>query len=712
MYILSLQNPKLKSSLKMNLKSSFLVTFFSLFFFSLEAFSHDGDLHDVGDNVQGASLNIISYKTAIDENKNNIFGLHFLIQSGWKTYWRFAGDAGYGVEVDWSRSKNVQSLEIAWPAPSRYFSYDLETIGYENEVVLPFYVSPKDDRADLVIDLDVDYLVCKDVCIPKSETINFTLPVGRPQMTKDSNLIDQYLSKVPRSEEFTNIQVSSVKFYDDESKRLVIRAISDETFIDPDVFLEFSSDFNSGPPKVSLENKYLSEYEFNLDESFNDITSHLPLVVTLVDGRRALEKRINFVETISSYPGEINIITILLFSLLGGLILNLMPCVFPVLSLKAIGLLQLGSSGRTIRKNFFNTAIGIWFSFFILAILVAALRSFGYMVGWGFQFQHPSFLVSMSAVLLIFCCNFWGLFQFSMPSFLQRINTNIFSLKNRNYQNSFSYNFFSGSLLTLLATPCTAPFVGTATGFALTTGIKEIFLVFLVLGFGFSLPYLALSSFPKAVYFLPKPGRWINTVKIFLGLLLFVTVVWLLSILSSQVSTKDIIVTSSLLFCIFLFFLAKKFDYFFDSLKKHSSAIFVLIILTIFSYGITVVPEKIKDKDILWKPFNESEIIDLVNAGNVVLVNVTADWCITCKVNKNLVLDRGPVFELLSSNKIIGQEADWTLPSLTITEYLSKFQRSGIPFNVIYGPRSPNGIVLPEILTQNSILSAVDKVSN
>ena len=254
--------------------------------------------------------------------------------------------------------------------------------------------------------------------------------------------------------------------------------------------------------------------------------------------------------------------------------------------------------------------------------------------------------------------------------------------------------------------------MGTATGFALTTGIKEIFLVFLVLGFGFSLPYLALSSFPKAVYFLPKPGRWINTVKIFLGLLLFVTVVWLLSILSSQVSAKDIIVTSSLLFCIFLFFLAKRFDYFFDSLKKHSSAIFVLTILAIFSYGITIVPEKIKDKDILWKPFNENEIIDLVNAGNVVLVNVTADWCITCKVNKNLVLDRGSVFELLFSNKIIGQKADWTLPSLTITEYLSKFQRSGIPFNVIYGPRFPNGIVLPEILTQNSILSVVDKVSN
>jgi len=712
MYILSLQNPKLKSSLKMNLKLRFLVTFCTILFFSLEVFSRDGDLYDVEENDQGTSLKILSYKTAIDKTGKNIFGLHFLIQPDWKTYWRFAGDAGYGVEVDWSKSKNIKSLEIAWPAPSRFFSYGLETIGYENEVVLPFYIVPKDGQADLKIDLEVDYLVCKDVCIPKSEAINFILPVGRAEITKYGDLIDKYLSKVPKSEEFTNIKVSSVKFYDDESKRLVIKATSNKPFVDPDVFLEFSSDINAGPPKVSLESEDLSRYEFNLGKNFGDITSHLPLIITLVDGQRALEKTVNSVEIISSYLGEIDIITILFFSLLGGFILNFMPCVLPILSFKAIGFLRSDLSKKTIRKNFFNTAIGIWFSFFMLAILVVALRSFGHTVGWGFQFQHPFFLIFMSAVLLIFCCNFWGFFEFSMPSFLQKINTNIFNVRNRDYQNGFFYNFFSGSLLTLLATPCTAPFVGTATGFALTTGVREIFLVFLLLGFGFSVPHLVLSLFPKFVYLLPKPGKWMNSVKILLGLLLFVAVVWLLSILSNQISIQDLIATSSLLLCIVLFFLAKKFDYFFGSLKKHSSVIFFLTILAIFSYGINIVPGKVKSKDILWEPFNEDQIAGLVDAGNVILVNVTADWCITCQMNENFVLDRGSVFELLSLNKIIGQKADWTLPNSVITEYLSKFQRSGIPFNVIYGPGSPNGIVLPEILTQNSVLSAVEKVSH
>jgi len=711
MYILSLQNPKPKSSLKMNLKFISLIIFLVLVFSLQKSFSHDGEIHDISQGDEGASLEIISYKTAVDREERSIFGLHFLIQPGWKTYWRFAGDAGYGVEIDWSGSRNIKSLEIAWPAPERYFSYGLETIGYENQVVLPFYILPHNYRSNLEINFVVDYLVCKDLCIPKSEVITLLLPAGSAKKTKNSDLIDEYLLKVPKPEELTNIKVGPIKFYDDR-KKLTIEARSNDPFIDPDVFLEFASDLNSGPPKILLKNKYLSTYEFTLGENFDDIINHFPLIVTLVDGQRALEKKFNSVEVVTSYFGQIDILTILLLSVLGGFILNLMPCVLPVLSFKAIGFLQSGSSGKTIRKNFFNTAIGIWFSFFVLAILVAALRSFGHMVGWGFQFQHPFFLVFMSVILLLFCCNFWGFFEFSTPSFLRMVNMNIFKFKNQNYQNSFSYNFFSGSLLTLLATPCTAPFVGTATGFALTTGTQEIFLVFLSLGFGFSLPYLALSSFPNVIYLLPKPGKWIHTVKIFLGLLLLVTVIWLLSILSSQVSPKDLAITLLLLFCFFLFFLAKKFDYFLEPLRKYSSAILFLTILIIFSYGASIIPEKVKDEKMLWKSFNEKQIVDLVNSGNVVLVNITADWCITCKINKNLVLDRGAVFELLSSSKIIGQEADWTLPDVTIVEYLSKFQRSGIPFNIVYGPSFPNGIVLPEILTQRSILSAVEKASN
>ena len=313
----------------------------------------------------------------------------------------------------------------------------------------------------------------------------------------------------------------------------------------------------------------------------------------------------------------------------------------------------------------------------------------------------------MAIVVIIFACNLWGLFEIKIPSTITKI------AKNTAISQKLLANFFQGVLATLLATPCSAPFLGSAIAFSLSRGATEILLVFSTMGIGLSIPYLTFAFFPKLSLYLPKPGIWIIYLKKLLGLSLLATSFWILSILASVASSLIAsLVGLSLIAIIFLIclnfhFPGKKVIYL-------SSCISIALVAM-------VVPYQLLDRGLMhqepiwnegttinWQKLDVEEIKSMVSLGRVVFVDVTADWCITCKVNKVIVLNRDPTLTKLRGNEVIKMQADWTLPSAEIANYLASFQRYGIPFNAVYGPAAPDGIALPELLRSQSVLDAIN----
>jgi thiol:disulfide interchange protein len=340
---------------------------------------------------------------------------------------------------------------------------------------------------------------------------------------------------------------------------------------------------------------------------------------------------------------------IVLLAFLGGVLLNVMPCVLPVLSIKLFGLLQHGGQDRrVVIRDALASAAGIVFSFMVGGFLIIAAKETGKAVGWGIQFQNPIFVLFLIVLVLLFALNLWGIFEIPLPNALSRVGS-----IGQDDEGPLSY-FVSGMFATLLATPCSAPFLGTAMGFALTQSAGTILLIFLSSALGLSFPYFVLAVVPSALLWLPRPGAWMAKLKAVLGLLLAGTGIWLGWIFVQQVGwIKPAIETSG---------------------------------------------------PIHWVPFKEVDIQRTVDSGKPVFVDVTAAWCLTCKVNERLVIDNPEVVAEFNRRGIVMMRADWTNQDAAIGEYLKKFGRAGIPFYALYYPKQ-DPIVFSELLTSSKLLS-------
>ena len=350
----------------------------------------------------------------------------------------------------------------------------------------------------------------------------------------------------------------------------------------------------------------------------------------------------------------------LFIAFIGGVILNFMPCVFPVLSLKIYNVLsqkQQNINNKIVKKNFFATILGIIFSFFVLSLITVFLKSVGHNLGWGFQFQSPFFLLFMILILIIFSLNLIDIFSIDIPLFFKKYLNKIIDLNKQNSE--FYQNFFLGSFITILSTPCSAPFIGTALGFAFVSPNQIIFLIFFCIGLGLSSPYIILATRPQLLTFLPKPGVWMKKFKYFLSLLLILTAVWLFSVLLVQV----------------------------NAINNNS-----------------------KNND--WIDFDTIKIEELINENNIVFLDITADWCLTCFYNKKTVLDRKKVKNIFKRYDVKKIRGDLTKPNKEINKYINSFGRFGIPFNVVYSSSAPQGILLPEVLTVQNLLSTFDSIKN
>jgi suppressor for copper-sensitivity B len=453
--------------------------------------------------------------------------------------------------------------------------------------------------------------------------------------------------------------------------------------------------------------------EFNLDVN-NDIDMISINKIEKFYGQNLVEKKFESSQDFSEIDMSLNIkgtkknpnkiYFMILLAMFGGLILNIMPCVLPVISIKLISVLKhSGAPISHVRFSFFSTIIGILSCFMLLAFISFAIQSAGSSLGWGFQFQNPFFLIFLIMILVFFIAELLGIFEINFSQILATFLDKKISEKEAQ-KNIFIPNFLSGILAVLLATPCSAPFLGSAISFAITQDFFTILLIFTFIGVGFSAPYIILIISPQLINFLPKPGKWMIKIKHLMAGFLVATAVWLTFVLSNTIG-----IFPSLLVAVFSILI-------FCSLKiktKMVKIIFItLVIILSFTLPFDFHDRQLKlksEQDTYWQFFDESILQNLIAQNKIIIVDVTADWCLTCKFNKMLVLNDKEITRKLKSGEIIGLRADITKPDSDVMKFLAKHNRYAIPFNAVYGPNAKNGLLASEFLNKKQLLILIEK---
>ena len=653
------------------------------------------------------SVQLVTAQNGVGPQAGTLSGALVIdLEHGWKTYWRSPGEVGIPPQLEWQGSANVDSVQMHWPEPKRFTAFGIENFGYETRVVFPLQIKLTAPGAAAELNARLDLLVCSEVCVPETLDLNLTLPTGVGQDHVAGKFISDALARVP--DEDQSEWVTSVStFVDPERTELIVEATSSRAFQSPDLFPEFGAGTALGKPDIRLSNgnqKLWARFPIN---AVNEETWR-PVTLTLTDKTKQAftvspvhlsePPRAPF-ERVTEDTTVMTIAWFAAIAVIGGLILNVMPCVLPVLSIKFSSALKtIDKSKREIRAGFLATAGGVMAFMWLLAAILIALKGAGAVVGWGVQFQNPAFLAVMMTVLLAFAGNLFGLFEINIPAGLQT-RMSVFGGTSR------AGDFATGFFAAMLATPCSAPFLGTAVAFALAGRGVDIFVVFTALGIGLALPYLLVAARPSLASALPKSGRWMLWIKWVMGLLLLGTVVWLAWVMVG-VANVTAAAGTILAGLVLVGILAVGVRYPGRSATAAVALIFATAIST--SYIATPAPRDAPTQEKLpWVAFDRPSIARLVSRGHTVFVDVTADWCVTCKANKALVLEREPVATALTAPNVTLMQADWTQPDDRISRFLEAHGRFGIPFNVVYGPSAPDGIILPEILRSASVLDAL-----
>ena len=643
-------------------------------------------------------------------------GLELKLDEGWKTYWRSPGDAGLPPTLDWKGSHNLDRATLLYPAPERIQVLGIQTFGYKHEVVFPIDLKLADRGKPVEAKLAVDLLICADQCIPKHLELSLAIPAGAAAPDGDAQLLAKARAEVPTDSRASGISVRSVQEVADSkgAPELQVVASSERPFDKPDIIPELVPEAALGSPHIALSTDR-REGTFTLPLGrklpFGAHLAGRQATLTVTDGNRALEVRTDITRGASTAveTQQESLLAMIGIALLGGLILNLMPCVLPVLSLKLLSVLrQGGRAPAAVRAGFLATAAGIVASFLVIAGVLIVLKSAGGTIGWGIQFQEPAFIAALAVLVTLFACHLVGLFEVPLPRFLANAASS-----RTGPDESLAGHFVTGAFATLLATPCSAPFLGTAVAFALASDAPHMLAIFFALGIGLALPYLLVAAFPSLAARMPRPGIWMLRLKQAMAVPLVLTAAWLVAVLASQVGTMAAVVTTLLLGFIAAMLFAR------HRLPEARRRI-VFPVVAVLSIAAIILPDALArelgrqdrpvDDGIAWRSFDRDQIRSLVSQGKTVFVDVTADWCLTCQANRRFVLANPDIAKRLDA-QTVPMQADWTRPNAIIAAYLASYGRYGIPFNVVYGPGTPAGIVLPELLTDADVGAALDKAA-
>ena len=669
----------------------------------------------VGDSAFG-EVRLVSAVSAMGYLEELPLGLEFRLAPGWKIYWRTPGEAGLPPTLDLQMANGAPlQSQIEWPVPKRFNAFGFDNFGYADAVILPVAVRGYEPGAALQIRGQIEALVCSDICVPLAGALRLDLADGPAEPSSMAMAIAQFAAKVPRIDAPSPIKIATA-WQSGSQLKIGFAATSQPV---TEIFVEGPAGIAFKQP-VFANNIAVIDLEGDLKMPLAGQTVDLTVIAgdDFTTQSIMVEKDTLFAEAFAagkSMPTDAGAMaqfwTVIGFAFLGGLILNLMPCVLPVLAIQLAAIIEAsGQSRGFVRLRFGAGAMGILSSFALLAARLAALRLAGGQIGGGIQFQSSVFLASMMLVLGLFTLNMLDRFFLPIPAFLQASlcgkgqNINGQNTNEQGRPTILFGDFMAGMLATLLATPCSAPGVGSAVTVAFTGDMAQLFAVFMAMGAGLAAPWGLVVLFPALVGFLPRPGHWMVWLKRGLAGLLIATMIWLAWLMQTIQGGPAALLLLGLIGFVFLAVLFRQ-------------RIGILLAGAGFFAGLAFLPAPAslapQANGLVWQVWSDDATAAARAEGKLVFVDVTADWCITCKANKALVLETAPIAPMLAAlvddGKLVMLKADWTRLSPGIAAFLARHDRFGIPFNIIYGPKAPGGVSLGELLRADMVEKALIK---
>lgn len=666
-----------------------------------------------------AKAELISEYDSFVPSESFYVGVRIDLEKGWHTYWANPGDSGAPAKIRVRVPEHTAIGPILWPTPERILTGPITTFGYENSVLFAWELKIAADKLHeekFPIDIQGEVLVCKEICIPARFSLRTHFPVTRLIQAKKSGNASQFaeLRKIlPAEEPGLRTQVlrenGQVRITLKAPERLK-RAKLIEFFPYSEAGIEAKRSritrmggnwvLQAEASSVAKSGEGLGVALFETSQG----TEAVMLGETAISGT----ERDGSSDATNRFPGVLGFLTSLFFAFLGGAMLNLMPCVFPVLFMKVYGILKQGAEKEQESRieNLFYSA-GVLITFLLFAGLLVLLREAGAAVGWGFQLQSPFVVLALSILFSILALGFYGVFHFDFID--AGIGQGLVSKGGR------IGAFFAGMLSVIVASPCTAPFMGASIGYAMTMPLPILFSVFLALGTGLALPTLALAISPSLLRFLPKPGAWMDVLKRVLTLPMIATVGWLLWLLS-RISTEQAAVHSGIAILIGVIasvLIARSTPS--RNIQRTSTALVWILVIAWAGVKVAVKGEPtsnssatVEKSGILWSAYSPERAAKLRKEGKWVFVDFTADWCITCKVNERVTFHDKEVQAILKDRGIVTLLADWTKRDPVITRALTERGRIGVPFYLLLAP-GENGAetALPEILTPGIFKNAI-----
>lgn len=649
---------------------------------------------------------LVSEYQSVQAGQSFLLALHFIPDEHWHTYWINPGDSGLPTSIDWHLPEGVSAGAMQWPTPQFFSIPPMMNYGFAGPTVLltELTIPANFTQSELIIAANVDWLVCEEICIPAEAHFSLTIPVTNEAKSSEyaTRLINQAKASQPQPLVLTG-------YYDiaGGSFSAVITGLPDEDF--QSFFVAATELVDHAAPQQLL----FSDGEWLLRQKLNTYFTTAPeqfeLVLVSANGQSyslRLQAAADMVAADSATGSVRALWLVLLMAAAGGFILNLMPCVFPVLSLKALSIA--GNSGQ--RKQ--QTADALWYSlgvvlsFLALAIVLLALRAAGAAVGWGFQLQSPMLVAALAYLLFALGLSLSGLVQLGLG--LMNAGSGL------TRQKGAKGSFFTGVLAVVVASPCTAPFMGGALGYAVTQPPVLALLVFVALGLGMALPFLLLAYIPALARLLPKPGVWMDTLKQLLAYPLYLSAIWLAWVFGRQTGIDAL----ALLLCGAVALAAACWLWGRWQLQRQGVAepvftvLLVLLALWLVWFATPTGPGSTATQTTAahWQSWSAARQAELQNAGKPVLVNMTADWCITCLVNERVALNTDSSKAALALYDVTYLKGDWTRRDAAITAYLHQYQRDGVPLYVLYWPGQP-AEVLPQILTPDTLRHTLERLS-
>jgi thiol:disulfide interchange protein/DsbC/DsbD-like thiol-disulfide interchange protein len=676
--------------------------------------------------VGQVEVELIAEQSAISPGEPFWVALRLKMDRGWHTYWLNPGDSGLPTTISWELPPGFLAGPIQWPYPRVLDTLGIATYGYEGEIALLVRITPPAGLrvgADVELRARADWLICQKECIPGSAQLALRLPVRVEKSPPDPRWAELFRTQragLPRED-------PAVRFSAGLSRTeltLKVEGLPERDLSGAYFFAQEQGLVSSTAPQAARRAGPVVTLRLTRGDPGSEPPARLQGVLVLPEGptKRAIQVDVPLARPAgaagAAFAGgeRVGLLIAVVFAFLGGILLNLMPCVLPVLSLKLMSFVQKAHSSR--RGAFIHSlvfAAGVVVSFWLIVGLLLALRAGGQSLGWGFQFQNPGVVVVIATLFFLLGLNMFGVFEIGVG--LTALGSGL------QMRGGWAGSFFSGFLATAVATPCTAPFMGSALGYALSQSPLVAFAVFTALALGMSLPYVVLAAFPALMKRVPRPGKWMETLTHIMGFPLMASVVWMGSVLAALSGPSSLVaLLAALVVCALAAWMYGRWA----GIGRTPATRIVVgvlaallvaasVVLAIRSAPAAAPAEQAREASspsggIAWRPYSPELVDELRAQGKPVFIDFTAKWCLTCQVNERVALRGAAVARRFQELGIEALKADWTDRNDVITRAIAGYGRAGVPLYVLYGRGAEQPVLLPELLTPGIVLDALSKL--